>query len=345
MLTTLNLMLGRGKGGLENTFVAYTKALSILNYTVHVIIDPAAAIKPQLDEIPNLNLHLLKQRGLWDIVARFKLSCLIKKIKPQIAFVHGGRGMHFLRHTQKKFPIIPVVANYQFKRVKYFQYVITMTRDLKSKLANSASISPENIFLLRHPVIIPNAIEEKVESSPLVIGALGRFVTKKGFETYLNALNLLKKKGISFKAILAGTGEEETKLKELATKLDLTNTLAFTGWLNPTEFFNQIDIFCLPSYHEPFGIVAIEALASKKSIVSTMSEGPSEILHDRHDALMVPIKDETALENALYEIIKNKQLRDTLSKNAAQTYNETYAFEKITLQLEKIIQTALQKSL
>ncbi|MDP1574270.1 MAG: glycosyltransferase [Coxiellaceae bacterium] len=336
-----NIMLGRGRGGLENTFVAYCGVLSDLGYDVYAIVDPSAAVLPQLKIMQNIHITYFRQHGIWDLLSKFRMKLLLeKKIKPALVFVRGGRAMSFVKASRNCFPIIPVVANYNFKRLSKFKYVIAMTEDLKKSILNVTDISSENIFILRHPVSVPQG-EKNINSGIITLGSLGRFVAKKGFDTFLRSIALLRDRGLVFRAILAGTGEEEASLKALSYELKLNEFVEFPGWLSPSEFFQQVDIFCLPSYHEPFGIVLVEALASHKTIVSTESEGPKEILTDQFDALLVPVQNSEKLANALELVLIDASLRKELAENAYKTYEEKYTLEKIKNGLQGIITSVL----
>ena len=331
----LNVMLSAGSGGLENTFVAYTKALIELGHEVDVVVDPKAEVIPALTEINTVKIYFLKQHGLWDCFARYKLTNLIKILSPKLALVHGGRAMSFMFPYSSQFTIIPIVANYNFKRVILFSNIIVMTNHLKNAILKIEKSDQKYIHVLPHPVIVSQVL--KPESKPLIIGSLGRFVSKKGFDTFLKSLALLKQKKIGFKAILAGTGREEKNLRALAKQYQLDDVLSFPGWLPSSDFFQQIDIFCLPSYHEPFGIVIIEALASGKAIVSTSSEGPSEILTPEKNALMIPAQNVEAMANALYRALSDDNIRESLKENALATYENHYAFDKIKEKLGGIL--------
>src|SRR6202034_4671627 len=101
---------------------------------------------------------------------------------------------------------------------------------------------------------------------------------------------------IPFKAVLAGEGEEEGALRDLAREKGLGEELRFAGWVTDKQaFFDSIDLFCLPSHHEPFGIVLLEAMAQGLPVVATASEGPSEILEAGEPGVLVPTNDAGAL--------------------------------------------------
>jgi len=145
---------------------------------------------------------------------------------------------------------------------------------------------------------------------------MGRFVPKKGFDVFIRSIAELRKSGIEFRAVIGGTGDEENNLKKLASELELDSCLEFIGWVEDKEkFFADLDVFVLPSLHEPFGIILLEAFAYKKPVVVTDSEGPSEIAKNESDALIVPKGDHIAMSAAIMRLCKDKELTKIIAEN------------------------------
>src|SRR5262249_15023020 len=157
-----------------------------------------------------------------------------------------------------------------------------------------------------------------------IIGTRGRFVAKKGFDVFITALARLRQSGVGFHAILAGDGPERGALERLAAELGLSDVLRFPGWVtDKAAFFSGIDVFCLPSLHEPFGIVLIEAMAHARPIVAADSEGPMEILRDGDDAIIVPRGDPDRLAKALATLSADSDRAARLAAHAYQHVRET----------------------
>ncbi len=120
------------------------------------------------------------------------------------------------------------------------------------------------------------------------------------------AIKILKKKNNDLHAVIGGSGEEKDNLIALAHKLNLQDQISFTGWVNDRDkFFKQIDIFCLPSLHEPFGIIVLEAMEASMPIVSTDTEGPAAILNDMQDGLICKAGSAEDLAAKIVYLIEN----------------------------------------
>ena len=92
----LNVMLGRGLGGLEQALLDYAVALTQCGHEVHPIIHPNAALRPGL-EAKGATLHSLPHAGSWDPLAATRLRRLLRLLRPDISIAHGNRAVSLLR--------------------------------------------------------------------------------------------------------------------------------------------------------------------------------------------------------------------------------------------------------
>jgi glycosyltransferase involved in cell wall biosynthesis len=112
---------------------------------------------------------------------------------------------------------------------------------------------------------------------------LGRLTNQKGpyFFLHTAAKVLEKKKDVLF--VIAGQGELMPELIRIAIGLNIMDNLVFTGYLSEEELhcaYAMADIYVMPSVAEPFGITALEAIASGTPIIVSKNAGVSEkIMH------------------------------------------------------------------
>ena len=226
-----------------------------------------------------------------------------------------------MRHIAKS-------PNYRLEHLIGLDHVIAITADLRRALIELGQ-PPERITVIPNMVRVPGegglTPGYGLAGAPEpVIGALGRFVAKKGFAPFLRALALLRGRGYRFRAVLGGAGEEEAALRALARELDLEAVVEFPGWVHDREaFFRRLDVFCVPSLHEPFGIVVVEGFAHARAMVVTDSEGPREIAAYGETALVVPCDDPERLADALAMLLENPELRVKLATAACAEARRT----------------------
>jgi len=123
-----------------------------------------------------------------------------------------------------------------------------------------------------------------------------------------------------------------------AKKLGIRDITVFAGWIKDKEkFFAEIDIFCLSSIHEPFGIVLLEAMEYSKPIVSTNCEGPREILHHGVDALLAAVNSAEDLAEKLTYFVDNPEKAKNCAKEAYTKLCLKYDIKIVSKQLSNCI--------
>ena len=84
------------------------------------------------------------------------------------------------------------------------------------------------------------------------------------------------------------------------------------------------DIFCCPSRHEPLGNVVIEAWAHGKPVAAAAAQGPSSLIADGVNGLLVPVEDAGALAGALGDLIEDAARRDALAAAGRAAYEAAF---------------------
>jgi glycosyltransferase involved in cell wall biosynthesis len=333
-----NVMLSRGLGGIEQAVVDYSEALQLTGHEVWAVIHPDAAVKNKLLHI-NTQFITLPNLGAWDIFAILKLRKLLKTLQIDVCIGHGNRALSLLKYAVDWKKLVAVTHNYKIK-CKGVKTVFCPTKDL-IRYAEKQGVSKENIFHIPNMVRLPAQRKPYRPRKMPVVGSMGRFVAKKGFDMFIQSLDMLKAKLVPFSAILAGDGEETEALKALAANRGLDNELSFPGWVdNKQDFFEKIDLFCLPSHHEPFGIVLLEAMAYGLPVISTNSEGPSEILTDHINGILVEKGSAAAMAEAIENLLADEQKAEVLARNAYEKVKNNYDLpvisKKLALALESL---------
>lgn len=113
--------------------------------------------------------------------------------------------------------------------------------------------------------------------------AFGRLTYKKGFDMLLEAFAQAQSAVQDTDLIIAGEGEELTALGHQAQRLGLAGRIHFRGRATPEEVVRLLNgalFVVVPSRSEPFGIVALEALAAGKPLLATRTGGLAEFLSE-----------------------------------------------------------------
>lgn len=341
MTIILNLMFGRKRGGLEQVAVDYHEALSPRHGVTTVMSEDAWSLG-EVRKLPHGQTAVISPFGDWDPLAGMTLRALAKKTGAEIAICTGNRAVGLAQRALKGLiPVVGVAQNYKLKRFPRCDAGFGPTQDLVTTL-QTLGIPAARTFHIPNMVRIP-APPPKPGNAVPVIGSMGRFVEKKGFAHYIKALGALKRSGATFKAMLGGDGELENDLKVLAQAEGLGEDLTFSGWVvDKNAFFSQLDIFVLPSLHEPFGIVLIEAMAAGMPTITTDSEGPSEITAHGVDGLIYPKGNAEALTKALSDLLQAPDKAAAMGAAARARAIETYDINAVGARMDVAIATILK---
>jgi glycosyltransferase involved in cell wall biosynthesis len=163
-----------------------------------------------------------------------------------------------------------------------------------------------------------------------VLLTLSRLHQKKGLDVLLVALAKLP----GCIAWIAGDGPLEGDLKALAARLGVADRVRFLGWRTDRgALLKAADICLLPSRWEPFGTVMLEAWATSTPLIASASQGPSALIEDGSNGLLVPIDNATALAAAVRRLIADAALRARLVERGLVNYQQAYTREAVTQRL------------
>ena len=149
----------------------------------------------------------------------------------------------------------------------------------------------------------------------LILCACGRMTPVKGFDLAVEAAEILKSQGLDFKWYFVGDGIDRQKIEQLIINKHLSEVIEITGLQNnPYPFIKNCDIYVQPSYEESYGLTLIEAQILQKLIVSTMTLGASNIVHDESDGVLAYTSADSVAQKILF-LLQEKQLQKKIMDN------------------------------
>jgi glycosyltransferase involved in cell wall biosynthesis len=337
-------MLGRGQNGIKQAFLDYNEALSLAGFEPVPIISRAAAVEAELAQTRR-DYHAIRQWGAWDLLAGRTLSRIFRSERVAAVIAHGNRALSLARLALGRgVPLIAAAHNYRTHRSNAADAVIAVAPDVCEHLARQFK-DPQRIFLVPNTVrLTASPPAAKDHRNPPVIGAMGRMVGKKGFNVLCEAMALLKAGGTPFRAVIAGDGEDRMALQRTIHALGLTKDIALPGWVHDkSAFWPTIDIFCIPSLHEPFGLVLLEAWAAGKPVITTDAEGPRAIAEHDRDALFVPRHDAQALAQSIRLLIADPDKAHALATAGYEKVRGRYGRETAAAALKDVLTKLLAR--
>jgi glycosyltransferase involved in cell wall biosynthesis len=178
---------------------------------------------------------------------------------------------------------------------------------------------------------------------PPVIGCMAVLERRKGHRFLLEAVALLKARGVKLRCLLAGEGPERHSLEKMTARLGLEREVAFAGFIVDTAaFLGDIDIFVLPSLHEGLGVAALEAMAAGKPVVASRVGGLAESIANGVTGLLTPPCDAQALSNAIARLIADPSLARSMGQRASVHVREHFALDQMAARNEAYYYELLQ---
>jgi len=160
---------------------------------------------------------------------------------------------------------------------------------------------------------------------------VANLIELKGHDYLIKAIAKAKQKGIDAELTIAGRGPLEAELKDLAKKLNISDSVKFTGYIEYekiADLMQENDVFIMPSYYEALGCVYLEAMSSGMITIGVWGQGIDEIIKDGENGFLVEPKSVDAIVSTLEKIHgKSSDELKSISRNANETALE-YNWDK-----------------
>jgi glycogen(starch) synthase len=150
---------------------------------------------------------------------------------------------------------------------------------------------------------------------------IGRLVYEKGFQVALDALPTLIERVGDVRFLVAGSGTHEQELEQQAKRLGLVRHGTFLGWIGDDvlhSLYRIADLCVVPSLYEPFGIVALEAMASGCPCIVADTGGLREVVPNHDVGLRFRGGDPRHLARHMERVLTDDDLRDRLVTEASE---------------------------
>jgi glycogen(starch) synthase len=148
---------------------------------------------------------------------------------------------------------------------------------------------------------------------------VGRLVYEKGFQLALDAMPQLIRRAGKVRFLVAGSGTHEAELREQARRLGLMRHGTFMGWIGDDvlhSLYRIADLCVVPSIYEPFGLVALEAMASDCPCIVADTGGLREVVPNSDVGLRFGSRNPRALATMMQRVLTDDALRERLVAEA-----------------------------
>jgi glycogen synthase len=271
----------------------------------------------------------------------------IRKVKPDVCYMWNLGGLSLAPVVSARVASVPVayhlednwmpdMAFHPLKQIEWAKRVlgappvfhgrtgaIFVSDFLRRSYSSQGFIFPRSAVIhngIREPDVIEGHLARS-ESTPIRLLFAGRIVLEKGIEVLLDGMRLAQHRAPgSFSLSIAGSGPT-SYVEELQRRS--SDNSAYVHWLGRLDRrglareYASHDITVVPStWEEPFGLVAIEAMAAGLPVIATRSGGLPEIVRSGGNGYIVPPNDAQALCEAFMLFVNDPELAKRLGRQA-----------------------------
>ena len=210
------------------------------------------------------------------------------------------------------------------------EYAINSSDAVTTVSENLKEITLENFNIKRSIDYVPNFIDMKLYNKEIDGNFRSRYACDDEFIiTHISNFRKVKRirdvitifsninKSHNCKLLMIGDGPDRLMAEQMCRKLEISGSVKFLGKLKLIEnILSLADVFVLPSETESFGLVALEAMASKVAVISTDGGGLPEVNIDGHTGYLSKVGDVDKMSSDLSNLLSNPELLNTMKLNA-----------------------------
>jgi L-malate glycosyltransferase len=230
---------------------------------------------------------------------------------------------------------------------------IAISDNVATYLKEVVKVRPTKIKLITNGVELPREVLAKevedlkklhqIADDDIVVGTVGRlFNDHKRITDLIKAFTFLHHANV--KLVVVGGGPDEHMLKEYAVQLGVQDKVIFVGYqFDTAPYFKLMDIFCIASSREGFGLVAAEAMLHQLPVIATRVGGLQDIVVDGETGFLVPAFSSEAVSEKIQFLLHHPQERKNMGEKGYQRAMKNYTAERYCKEVEALYLKLIQE--
>lgn len=312
--------------------------------------DPEGELYKRMSE--GMDLIPLASRNEIDLAGAWRLSRVLKQLRPDVLHAHDPRGLAMaamglaIAAPQPRPPLVASrriefrVARNSFSRWKYSQVdcFLAISGAVADRLA-ADGIPRSKILIVHEGVDVERVVAMPAGSvhaalflparSP-VVGNVGALVAQKGQHTLIAAAALVVRAVPDVRFVILGEGELRPALEEQIKHLHLERHVFLAGFrADAIELMKDFDVFALSSIFEGMCTSLVDAMAAEKPAVATAVGGVPEVVAEGETGFLVPARDHRAMAERIVRLLKDEPLRRRMGGAALARARRLFTVERM----------------
>jgi glycosyltransferase involved in cell wall biosynthesis len=358
VIRVLHVITSLDRGGAENHLLAlFTHADQRAFHFEAAVLTGEGELLPALRET-GARVHLIHARGRVDPWALQRLVKVLRAGHFDIVHSHLFRADLYAglavaqlgdarpllvstHHNDDRFFLNPFVGIAHYLLSGRQDMIIAISDHVARFTIARGVREPGRVRRVYHGLDIPDAQEQERErqriraelaipADAFLVGNVGRLAPQKGQRHLVEAMPLLLERVPRAQAVIAGGGDLQVFLRDLALELHVSENVHVLGPRQDVPaLMHALDAFAMPSIWEGFGLVLLEAMAAARPVVASRVATIPEVVVDGETGLLVPAGDEVALAEALAQLADDPQLAHRLGQAGQERLRRRFSIDKM----------------
>ncbi|MFX1520298.1 MAG: glycosyltransferase family 4 protein [Promethearchaeota archaeon] len=161
----------------------------------------------------------------------------------------------------------------------------------------------------------------------------------KNFDTAIKAMHYVVQTHKKAKLVIVGSGPERHRLLKLVQMLHLEKHIQIQRLTDPelVNYYGSSDVVLYIPFSEPFGLVPLEAMASKKPVVASNFSGPTETVENNKTGFLVDPTDPKTVAEAICQLLEDKELSKKMGRTGRTRVEEHFTLERSASRFENYL--------
>ena len=345
---SLHVDTARSWRGGQNQVLVTVLGLRALGHRTVLVAHPTGELRRRAEE--GLDLIPLAPRAEMDLAAAWRLSRVLKQLKPDIVHAHDPHGVAMASiglsmSTLSRLPRLvasrrvdfhmrqSALSRWKYRQVDCFICASEAIRQIvvSDGIPGNRTVTVHEGIDLGRVAAAPRAeLHPELwlpHEAPLV-GNVAALVPHKGQRHLVDAAALVLRKQPDARFIIAGEGELRPSLEHQIRQHHLEKHVILAGFRTDIlSLHKAFDIFAMSSVTEGLGTSILDAMACGKPVVATTAGGIPEVVADGETGLLVPPRDAAAMASAIVRLLADRSLRERMGAAGLAHVRERFSAE------------------
>ncbi len=316
-----------------------------------------------------IKCYVVETNSAFDYKVQNKITDIVRKENIDIIHAHGSRAASNMIWSAKRLrkPLVYTVHGWSFHQDQSFwiQKIRAWSEKLICKcsrqiicVSDSNRLSGNKTFGLNSCKVIENGVNLKrfnphgnnkdlrpvfgFSKDDIIVGLIARITLQKDPLTFIQGIAIAHKQNPRIKGLIVGEGDMKEEIEEYIQSHEMNSFIHTAPFRTDVpDILNTIDIYCLPSLWEGLSIALLEAMAMKKPVIVTPTDGCKELIKHGENGLVVNFKSPDEMANACLQYISEPSLMEKCVNAAFEMVDERFNAQRVSDTVSDIYQNIL----